>query len=283
MLSAGGQRLEETQDEFSSASFHHTAMTPLFTSPIYLHTECLPPCLACVCICYCVCPCVKVRVCAGVCLYMCELSVSAHSQWWSEVRWTLYIVLYGVRTCCVAHQCLNKISVLWWDGWNAGTLSHLRDSGSFFIKVYSGASPEVSQVISATDSPLTRFQFYFPCHLFRLASIPLALSSPDGFSSHPICPPANMREPLSLGGTKVFYPIPQPHFGSERNGPFLYVSHTCTHTHTHTKMVPTVPSFYSPRLWSCIFASYKTFFLFVLPGPLWSMTTKRERTHNKNK
>ncbi len=55
MLSAGGQRLEETQDEFSSASFHHTAMTPLFTSPIYLHTDCLPPCLARVCICYCAC------------------------------------------------------------------------------------------------------------------------------------------------------------------------------------------------------------------------------------
>ena len=51
MLSAGGQRLEETQDEFSSASFHHTAMTPLFTSSIYLHTDCLPPWLCCVCAC----------------------------------------------------------------------------------------------------------------------------------------------------------------------------------------------------------------------------------------
>lgn len=67
MLSAGGQRLEETQDEFSSASFHHTAMTPLFTSPIYLYNDCLPPCLACVCVCYCVCAC-----CVG-CLYMCQL------------------------------------------------------------------------------------------------------------------------------------------------------------------------------------------------------------------
>lgn len=256
----------------------HPYLPPPSISTLNVYHLVLPVCVSVI-----VCVRASRCVCARVCLYMCELSVSAHSQWWSEVRWTLYIVLYGVRTCCVAHQCLNKISVLWWDGWNAGTLSHLRDSGSFFIKVYSGASPEVSQVISATDSPLTRFQFYFPCHLFRLASIPLALSSPDGFSSHPICPPANMREPLSLGGTKVFYPIPQPHFGSERNGPFLYVSHTCTHTHTHTKMVPTVPSFYSPRLWSCIFASYKTFFLFVLPGPLWSMTTKRERTHNKNK
>lgn len=59
------------------------------------------------------------------------------------------------------------------DSWNTGTQSHSRDSGSFFIKVYSGASPEVFQAISPTDSPLTWFQFYFPCHLFRFASVPL--------------------------------------------------------------------------------------------------------------
>lgn len=41
-----GHRGERKQDDFSSASFHHTAMTPLFTSAIYLHTGCLPPCLA---------------------------------------------------------------------------------------------------------------------------------------------------------------------------------------------------------------------------------------------
>lgn len=65
---------------------------------------------------------------------------------------------------------------------------------------------------------------------------------------------------------KLFYPIPQPHFGSERNGPF-FMPHTHTHphtsrrSHTHTrtrshKMVPAVLSLCLPRLWSCIFAPY---------------------------
>lgn len=40
-LSAGGQRRKETQDEFFSASFYHTAVTPLFTSSICLHADCL--------------------------------------------------------------------------------------------------------------------------------------------------------------------------------------------------------------------------------------------------
>ena len=73
MLSAGGQRLEETQDEFSPASFHHTAMTPLFTSPIYLRTDCLPTCLACVCACVaaracCVGVSAQVHVCEAKCI-----------------------------------------------------------------------------------------------------------------------------------------------------------------------------------------------------------------------
>lgn len=143
-------------------------------------------------------------------------------------------------------SAFDRIPALFLDGRDTGTESHRSDSGSFFIKVYSGASPEVSQAISATDSPLTRFQFYFPCHLFGLASIPLPLSSPDGFRFTP-----HMSSvPLSLGGTKAFYPIPRPHFGSERNGPFLYVSHTCTrtctrtHTRTHTqkRSLPCCPS-----------------------------------------
>lgn len=67
MLSAGGPRLQETQDEFSSASFHHTAMTPLFTSSIYLHTDCLPPQLA------------RVRVVLHVC------QRGGHCIWFSVV------------------------------------------------------------------------------------------------------------------------------------------------------------------------------------------------------
>lgn len=55
-----GDRGWRKQDEFSSASFHHTAMTPLFTSPIYLYTGCLPPCLVCARLFYCVCVCVCV-------------------------------------------------------------------------------------------------------------------------------------------------------------------------------------------------------------------------------
>ena len=76
--------------------------------------------------------------------------------------------------------------------------------------------------------------FSFFCHLLRFTRIPLPLSSTGGFVSHPICPPVMRRELLSLRGTKVLCLIPQPHFGSERHGSFLYVSHTCTHGHRHT-------------------------------------------------
>lgn len=54
MLSAAGQRLQETQDGFSFASFHHTVMTPLFTSSIHLPADCLPPWHGCLCACMCV-------------------------------------------------------------------------------------------------------------------------------------------------------------------------------------------------------------------------------------
>lgn len=52
---------------------------------------------------------------------------------------------------------LDGIPVFCLDGWNTCTESRKTESGSFFIKVYSGASPKVSQAISPTDSPLTRF------------------------------------------------------------------------------------------------------------------------------
>ncbi len=132
-------------------------------------------------------------------------------------------------------SAFDRIPVLGLDGQNTGTQSHRRDSGSFFIKVYSDASPEVSQAISPTDFPLTRFQFYFPCHLFRLASIPLPLSSSDGFASHPICPPANMREPLSLGERKCSIQFPNLILALREMVPFLLsLTHVHTHTHTHT-------------------------------------------------
>ena len=158
-------------------------------------------------------------------------------------------------------SAFDRIPALFLDGRDTGTESHRSDSGSFFIKVYSGASPEVSQAISATDSPLTRFQFYFPCHLFGLASIPLPLSSPDGFRFTPHMSSCEYERATFIGGNEsVLSNSPTSFWLWEKWSLSLCLSHMYTHTHTHThtytETVPTVLSFHSPRLWSCIFASY---------------------------
>lgn len=140
-------------------------------------------------------------------------------------------------------------------------------SPDVLIKVFGDASTRAFQATSMIDSPLTLFQFYFPCHLFRLKSIPLPLSLLDGWASHPICPPANMREPLSFGGgQKCSIQFPSLILALREMVLSLCLSHAQTQTYTH-KSVPTVLSFCSPRLKSCIFTSYKFFWLFCSPWP----------------
>lgn len=144
-----GDRGWRKQDEFSSASFHHTAMTPLFTSPIYLYTGCLPPCLVCARLFYCVC----VWPCAHACV---SPRVSAHLQWWSEVRWTPYTgllvvrarfcsprVLDGMHNTCVCLVETTEVSP-----------ERRNSSGSLFI---GRNSVRVYSTLCGT---------WFPCHLF---------------------------------------------------------------------------------------------------------------------
>lgn len=146
-------------------------------------------------------------------------------------------------------------------------------AGSFLISVCIGTILDVSQAISPNDELLILLQYFF--FLIKSSRCLGTRSWSNAFASHLIRPPAIWESPFHWRGGGAFYPIPQSHFCSERNVPFLDASRTCTYTDTFSQMVSTLLFFYSPRLRSCIFTSYK-FFLFVLPGLLWFMTTRRE-------
>lgn len=188
----------------------------------------------------CVHACKRLCVHAPVCLHTCEpkcISTFTVMEW-SEVD-TGYRALRCENTLC-GSSVFNWNPALCLEAWNAGNHSQWRDSGSFFIWVYSGTS-----ALPFPSNLSDWFPFNSVSILFSLSSLsglrafPLPLSSPDGFASHPICPPANMREPLSLGGNQSVLSNSPTSFWLWEKWSFLYVSHT--HENGPCCAVPLLP------------------------------------------
>lgn len=257
----------------------HPYLPPPSISTLTVYHLVLPVCVA---VNACVCEHTGVCVCV-LCGYVCtcaSLSVSAHSQWWSEMRWTLYIVLYGVRRCCAAHQRLTESLCFRLDGWNTGTHSHRRDSGSFFIKVYSGASPEFFPSNLCNWFPLNLVCLvFFP---FVISSSSLAFLSPVVIQWLCFTPRVSScddeRATFIEGNQSVLSNSPASFWLWEKWSLSLGLPHmyTCTHAHIHTRMhtqklsLPCCPS--TPQGYGHAFSLHIEFFLFVLLGLLWSMT-----------
>ena len=261
----GGER---KQDDFSSASFHHTALTPLFTSPIYLHIGCLPPCLA-VCV-YRPCMCVYVCVCDYQHINSDGVRWAGHYRLWSTA-WEHAVWLVSVK---------QKPHVLFrrWKHQQSSPVERLRR------KVNSRAGSQVFQAISTTDSPLTQFQFYFPV----ISSGSQAFLSPRRHliaSLHtPYVPLRVWASRFHLGGGQkcsIQFPNLILVLGE------MLLSVCLAHVHMHTAKngpyhaVPPVPQ-------GCghAFSLHIAFFLvclFVLPGLLWSMTRERQRARAGSK
>lgn len=136
MLSAGGQRLEETGWILHCLIPSHCHDTPIYLphlSPHWLSAtlSCPRACLL-LCVCMHVCAC----ACAPVCPYTCEPNcISTFTVMeWSEVD-TGYRALRCENTLC-GSSVFNRIPALCLEAWNTGNHSHRRDSGSFFIWAY---------------------------------------------------------------------------------------------------------------------------------------------------
>lgn len=132
-----------------------------------------------------------------------------------------------------------------------------------------------------TDSPVTQFLFFLLYHRFSLPTPPPHPPPPIiiqwlCFTAHMSSCKYERAAFQSVGGggggdTKMFHPIPQPHFGSERSDLF-----STPHTHTPTHMrgcVSVFPAmlFFCPqgRGHAALLHTHFVFMLICHPRPSW--------------
>lgn len=168
-----------------------------------------------------------------------------HSDRVSELSWAGYCIL----CTAVLKHAVRPISVCF-SGWNTDVRSRRKFPYQRWHWYNSGCFPSNFSKWLALNSAAVLF------FLIKSSRRLGTWSWSNAFASHLIRPPAIWESPFHWRGGGAFYPIPQSHFCSERNVPFLDVSRTCTHTDTFSQMVSTLLSFYSQRLRSCIFTSY---------------------------